>query len=124
MTTTELNTKLKEYIFAQIDSLSKDTPVIGFVKPLLTRAINKNFSKVKSMMDLIADEEGNIDIENILEEMTESVMNTKSFTCNTGFIGDIEIGDGAIKLKIPMTNKTLAFNVEDIKEFRKTLITE
>jgi hypothetical protein len=39
------------------------------MKPLLIRAINKNFNKVQDIAKLISDENGNIDIENILPEM-------------------------------------------------------
>jgi hypothetical protein len=72
-------------------------------------------------MNLIADEEGKIDIENLLTEMTESVMKTKAFTLNTGLLGDVEIGDGLIKLKIPMVNKSLVFNSEDLDGLKEVL---
>ena len=40
------------------------------------------------------DENGNIDIENILTEMTEDLLNTNPFLFKTQIIGDIEIGGG------------------------------
>jgi hypothetical protein len=50
------------------------------------------------MLDLISDDDGNIDVETIITEMAESVMDTKPFTVNTEFLGNIEIGGGIIKL--------------------------
>jgi hypothetical protein len=70
ITIDKLNTKLKEYLLNQINVLANDTPIIGFIRPLLTRAIDKNFSKVHKLLDLISDSEGNVDIENIVTEMT------------------------------------------------------
>lgn len=64
-----LSTRLKEYINDQVISLARENPMIGFMKPLITRAIDKNFDKVKKALDLISDKEGNIDIENIVDEM-------------------------------------------------------
>jgi hypothetical protein len=121
ITIEQLDIKLKEYIINQVESLSKDSPVISFIKPIITRVVDKNFTKVKSFMNLIADEEGNVDIENILTEMTESVMKTKSFTINTGILGNMEIGEGTIKLKIPMINKSLVFNSEDLEGLKEVL---
>lgn len=116
----QLNNKLKEYILNQVTNLAKDNPIISFAKPLITRAIDKNFTKVSKLIDLISDAEGNVDIENILTEMTESVMNTAPFTFNTGF-GDIEIGGGIIKLQIPLVNKSLVFNSNDLASLKEIL---
>jgi hypothetical protein len=121
VTIEQLDIKLKEYILSQVDSLAKDTPIVNFIKPIITRVVDKNFTKVKSLLGLIADEEGKIDIENILTEMTESVMKSKPFTFNTGILGDLEIGDGNIKMKIPMINKSLVFNSEDLDGLKEAL---
>jgi hypothetical protein len=40
------------------------------------------------MLDLIS-EDGKIDIDNIITEMADNIINSKPFTFNTGFIGDI-----------------------------------
>ena len=75
----KLTENIKTYIVTQIDTMSKSTPMINFMKPLITRALNNNFNKVTKALDLIADENGNIDIENILTEMTEGLLNTNPF---------------------------------------------
>ena len=54
----------------------------------------QKIDKVTKALDLIADENGNIDIENILTEMTEGLLNTNPFLFKTQVIGDIEIGGG------------------------------
>lgn len=116
--------RLQSYVLSQIDSMSQGNPMISFMKPLITRALSKNIAKVRKFLDLIADENGNIDIENILEEMISSVMTTEPFHFNTSFIGDVEIGGGSIKLNLPMTNKKLVFNQSDLESFKETIITK
>lgn len=119
--TKDLSIKLREYVDSQITSLGKSNPMISFAKPLITRVVDKNFSKITKTLDLIADEEGNIDVENIIEEMLQSVMGTDPFTFNTSFAGDIEIGGGLIKFNIPLTDKRLILNKVDIQNFKEML---
>ena len=124
VTIDKLTENLKAYITSQIDIMSKNTPMISFMKPLITRALDKNFSKVTKALDLIADENGNIDIEGILTEMTEELLNTNPFLFKTQIIGDIEIGEGQIKFNLPFTNKKLVFNIDDFQTFKEMLITK
>jgi hypothetical protein len=83
--------------------------------------VDKNFHKTKKFLDLIADETGDIDIETLLPEMIDSVMNTSPFTFKTDFMGDIELGGGLIKLNIPVINKTLIFNGDDLETLKDIL---
>lgn len=124
VTITQLTDNLKAYVSTQLDIMSKNTPMIGFMKPLITRALDKNFSKITKALDLIADDKGKIDIENILTEMISNVMNTNPFTFKTSFIGDIEIGGGQIKLNLPLTDKRLVLNITDLEAFKEMLITK
>lgn len=84
----------------------------------------KNFGKITKALDLIADENGNVDIEGILSEMMDNLMTTQPFTIKTSFIGDVEIGGGNIKLNIPLTDKRLVFNMSDLENFKEMLITK
>lgn len=122
MNTAQLTNNLRTYITSQLDTMSKSTPMIGFMKPLITRALDKNFNKVTKALDLIANEEGKIDIENILSEMMQNVMNTNPFIFKTSFIGDIEIGGGQIKLNLPLTDKRLVLDMNDLEAFKEMLI--
>lgn len=121
VTVTQLTDNLKSYILFQLDSIAKSSPLISFVKPLVTRALDKNIGKITKTLDLIADKDGNVDIENILIEMTDNLMTVNPFTFKTPFIGDIEIGNGEIKLNIPLTNKRLVLNRTDLETFKEML---
>lgn len=111
-------------VSSQLESMSKSSPVIGFMKPLITRALDKNFSKITKALELIADKDGNVDVEGILTEMMENLMTTNPFSFKTSFIGDIEIGGGQIKFNLPLTNKRLVLNMSDLEAFKETLITK
>ena len=124
VTVAQLTDNLKSYVSLQLDGMSKSNPMIGFMKPFITRALDKNFDKVTKTLDLISDKEGNIDIENIITEMMENLMNTNPFTFKTSFIGDIEIGGGEIKFNLPFTSKRLVLNITDLETFKEMLITK
>lgn len=124
MNTVQLTDNIKSYISLQLDSMSKTTPIIGFMKPLITRALDKNFSKVTKALDLIADNDGNIDVENIISEMIDNLINTNPFTFKTSFIGDVEIGGGEIKFNLPLTNKRLVLNTTDLDTFKEMITTK
>lgn len=124
VTVVQLTDNLKSYVSLQLDSMSKSNPMVGFMKPFITRALDKNFDKVTKTLDLISDKEGNIDIENIITEMMENLMNTNPFTFKTSFIGDIEIGGGEIKFNLPFTSKRLVLNITDLETFKEMLITK
>lgn len=124
MNVLQLTDTLKSYVALQLDNMSTTNPMIGFMKPLITRVVDNNIGKVKKTLNLIADNEGNVDIENILTEMMQNVMNTKPFTFNTSFIGDIEVGGGHIKLNVPLTNKRLVLGMADLETFKEMLITK
>lgn len=109
---------------AGINYTDRKTCKVIFMKPFITRALDKNFDKVTKTLDLISDKEGNIDIENIITEMMENLMNTNPFTFKTSFIGDIEIGGGEIKFNLPFTSKRLVLNITDLETFKEMLITK
>lgn len=122
MNTIQFTDKLKQYLIVQIDNLSKETPFVGFMKPFIDRAINKNFNKVEKLIDLISDQDNNIDVDNIITEIIENIMTTKPFTFKVDILGNIEIGGGCIKLNIPLTDKKLILNTTDLQNFKELLI--
>lgn len=118
----QLTVKLKEYILSQVESMGKNNPMISFAKPLIKRAIDNKFEGADKMLSLIADKDGNIDVASIMDEMTESLINTNPFTMNNSIVGNVEIGGGLIKLDLPFTSKRLVFNQDDIKLLKESLI--
>ena len=124
MEVNKLINKLKDYTISQVEILAKDNPLIGFTKPLIIRIIDNNMDKANKTLSILADKEGNIDIENIMTDMVKSVMETKPFTIHTSFVGDINIGNGKIILNIPFTSNNLVFNQSDLENLKNNLISE
>lgn len=121
ITVPKLIENLQRYIGVQINEMASTNPLIGFMKPLILRAANNSISKAHTSLSLLADKEGNIDVENILTEMVDSLMSTQPFTINTSFIGDIIIGNGNIKVGIPYTEKSIVFNSTDLQKLKEML---
>ena len=117
----QLIEKLKCFIEIQLNNMSNTSPAIGFLRPLIIRMLKNKLSGSTSFLDLIADETGNIDAENILSEMMVSVMNTQQFHINIPTLGDVAIGEGKIEVGIPFTDKSMVFNNRDLTELKELL---
>lgn len=118
---TQLTRNLKNYIDQQVISMARQNPMMSFMKPIITRVIDKKFEDIHKAIDMIADKEGNIDVEAILTEMIDSVMNTNPFILNVPVVGDIEIGGGVIKLNLPVVDKSLVLNKSDLDILKEML---
>lgn len=112
---------LQRYVDVQIAEMAKTNPMIGFMKPLISRAATNAIGKADKALSLLADKDGNIDVGTILTEMAESLMTTQPFTIKTSFIGDIVVGNGTIKVGIPYTERNLVFNSSDLQNLREML---
>ena len=121
ITVPKLIENLQRYVDIQISEISRTNPMMGFMKPLIKRAASNAIGKADKALLLLADKDGNIDINAILSEMTESLMTTQPFTINTSFIGDIVIGNGTIKIGIPYTERNLVFNSTDLQNLKEML---
>ena len=115
---------LKVYITTQLDILSKNTPIINITKPIINRIVDKNINKVTTVLNLVADESGNIDVENILNEIFNNIISSEQFTINIPIIGNAEIGGGFIKLNVPFTDKQIVLNKTDFITFKDMIITK
>lgn len=124
ITVMQLSDNLKKYILSQIDILSGNNPMVNFMKPLITRGLDKNFFKVTKALDLIADKDGKVDVEGILTEMIDNVKSSEPFSFNTSFIGEIEVGKGEIKFNIPFINKRLVLDSTDLSTLKEMLVTK
>lgn len=115
---------LKIFANTQLDKIAKDTPMLALAKPLIQRGLNNNINKVSSYLDFIANEKGEIDIENILPEMINSVMTIEPFLINAGTFGDIIVGGGYIRVTIPYINREVVFDHKDLEALKDVLITK
>lgn len=112
---------ISTFVSEYSDRISKDNPLMCFVKPILTRVVNNKLSEYESMISLIADKDGNIDIEGILSEIATSLTKVNPFNYNIQGL-NINVGGGTIGIDVPIINKRVVFNASDI-EYLKELLT-
>ena len=113
---------LKIFLNKQINSLAMTNPLISFSKPLITRIVNNKMDQADGFLSMLADSNGEIDVQSLIPEMIQSVMNTRPFVYHTGFLGDLEIGGGFIKMNIPMTNNQIVLGKADLDTLRDLFI--
>lgn len=115
--------RLKLFLHKQINSLAMNNPLIGFTKPVILRIVDNNIHKANGFLSMLADENGDIDMQSLIPEMIQSVMTTRPFVYHTEFLGDLEIGGGFIKMNIPMANSQIVLGKTDLDTLRE-LFTE
>lgn len=112
---------IKKFMLLQIDKLSEGTPLIQFLKPLTTRVIDNSAESAESMLKLLADTNGNIDTGQIIDEMVTNIINTKPFTIKIPYLDNIIIGDGTIQVNIPLIDKRIVFNADDLNTLKELI---
>lgn len=116
-----ITSKLEDYIQKQLILISKDNPSIALAKPFLSRIVNNNIYKVNNILKQIADKDGLVDVNGILSETIDNLISIKPFKMDSGFLGELEIGDGKIRMNLPIVDKVLVFNKEDLMNLKDFL---
>ena len=121
MTIDNVISGIKRFVLLQIDKLSEGSPLIQFMRPLIVRAIDNGVKNTRSMIELLADANGNIDTGQIIDEMVSNVINTKPFTIKVPYLDNIIIGDGTIQINVPFIDKKVVFNTEDLNTLKELI---
>lgn len=101
----------------KLTNLSKDNQLVNvFIRPIFSRIINNNIGKVNQALSIIADENGMIDADGILNDMIDNLI-ISPVKEERG----IKIGAGNVEIKIPFINKAIALDKDDINEFKEML---
>lgn len=106
------NTKLSE--------LSSTNPVVLIARPYIARVINNNIAKFDSLLKLAQDDNGMVDIEGIINETADNLLvaQVKKYP---EVLGGVEIGNGTIRVKIPLIDKVIELDTNDLTAFKETL---
>ena len=113
--------KVVEFIDSKLSVLSSNNPIVLIFRPVIARAINNNIGKLDSILKLIQDDKGMIDVEGIMDEMVNNLLVSK-VKQYPDILGGIDVGAGTIKVNIPYINKSLVFDTEDFESFKQSLI--
>lgn len=124
MNALEITDKLKTYIENKINILSKSNPILNFSQPFIMKIIDNKSAKISSFLNLFADDNGNIDIESLIDDMIQRLNTVDPFNLPLGSFNGIVIGGGKIKVGIPFIDKAIVFNVQDITALKSMLQTK
>lgn len=106
---------MKDYVSHKLSEMSANNSFILFARPIFDRIACNAIDKVDSVLKLLADKDGEIDIVSIGDEMINNLITAKSREYND-IIDGLIIGDGRVCIPINFINKKIILTHEDIKE--------
>lgn len=113
--------KIVSFVDMKLSELSATNPFVLIIRPIVARVVNNNIEKVDSVLKLIQDKDGKVDVEGILSEMIDNLL-VAQIKKYPDVLGGVEIGNGTIKINIPFVDKAVVFDSSDIEIFKQSLI--
>ena len=113
---------IKSYINTLVDDLAVNDFLISAIRPMIRMAIENNFYKVNNILKVLADKNGDIDFNKLIDETMTSMLNGKQATYPIGNFAIVEFGNNALKVTIPMMNKFFKFESQDFIKMKNFII--
>lgn len=112
--------KIVGFANSKLSELSSTNPVVLIARPYIARVINNNIAKFDSLLKLAQDDNGMVDIEGIINETADNLLvaQVKKYP---EVLGGVEIGNGTIRVKIPLIDKVIELDTNDLNAFKETL---
>ena len=112
--------KVVGFANAKLSELSSTNPVVLIARPYVARVINNNIAKFDSLLKLAQDDNGMVDIEGIINETADNLL-VAQIKKYPEVLGGVEIGNGTIRVKIPLIDKVIELDTNDLNAFKETL---
>lgn len=112
---------LHKFAVLQIDNMAKNNPIIQFIKPIISRSLGNMVGRLEKHLALVADVNGFVDVDGILNEMIENVKTMQPFHFDNPILKGVEIGGGHISFDIPGLNKQISFDVRDLEVLKEMI---
>ena len=122
MNVVKVSEGIKSYINTLVDDLAVNDFLIGAIRPMINMAIENNFYKVNNILKVIADKNGDLDFNKLVDETMTSMLNSKQATYPIGNFAIAEFGNNALKITIPALNKFLKFEPQDFIKMKNFII--
>lgn len=122
MNVNELSSKTKSYIIDLIDNLAQTNFMISVARPAINLAIDNNFYKAEDLLKSIADKDGNVDVNRLIDDTIKSVLNGRKGVLPVGKILQIQFGDDSMKIEVPSFNYYVSFDSNDFIKFKNYLL--
>ncbi len=122
MNVNELSSKTKSYIIDLIDNLAQTNFMISVARPAINLAIDNNFYKAEDLLKSIADKDGNVDVNRLIDDTIKSVLNGRKGVLPVGKILQLQFGDNSMKIELPSFNYYVSFDSNDFIKFKNYLL--
>lgn len=122
MNVVKVSEGIKSYINTLVDDLAVNDFLIGAIRPMIRMAIENNFYKVNNILKVLADKNGDIDFNKLVDETISSMLNGKQGSYPIGDFAIAEFGNNALKLTIPSLNKFFKFDSQDFIKMKNFII--
>lgn len=122
MNVNELSSKTKSYIIDLIDNLAQTNFMISVARPAINLAIDNNFYKAEDLLKSIADKDGNVDVNRLIDDTIKSVLNGRKGVLPVGKILQLQFGDNSMKIEVPSLNYYVSFDSNDFIKFKNYLL--
>ena len=111
---------LKNIVNTKIVEMTSNDALGLIIRPFINAAANKYICKVDTFLKFIEDDKtGMIDIKSILNEMMNNLITAKAKEYPNISKG-LVIGDGKIKMDIPLFVFLIVLDTKDIEEFKNS----
>lgn len=122
MNVKDVSSKTKIYIVDLIDNIAQTNFMISVARPAINMIIDNNFYKINNFIEMLADKDGNINIEKLIDDTIKSVLNGKEGTLPVGKICQLQFGNNKVKVEIPSINYYMSFDSNDFIKFKNYLL--
>lgn len=105
------------FIKNMVNTMTKDNFLLDLLlPPIVDEIIENNIDTAVNFLNMIADKDGNINVERLLNRIED-----KLIVSTVQKINGVEIGNGNIKFHIAGINKDLIVTHKDIERFKNQL---
>ena len=96
--------KIVGFVDTKLSEMSSTNPLVLIARPFIARVVNNNLNKLDSLLKLVQDEKGMIDVEGIMSETVDNLL-VAQIKKYPEVLGGVEIGNGKVRMNIPVINK-------------------
>lgn len=121
---------IDKFIDSRVDMIVGKNPIMNLMQPFIKKAfkgyINNYTDQIHGYLKLIADKNGNVDVESVLDEVINRFDTMDEIIIPTKNMGDVVMGKGKLVLEVPslfgLTANNLVFTTKDITDLKSMII--
>lgn len=119
---------IEKFVDSRITILTENNAMLSLAQPFIKRGVKRQLDKytgqIKQYLALVADEDGNIELDSLMDEVTTRFNEMPTTTVHNDLLGDVKLGQGVVEIEVSlpyMAQKTLTFTAEDITDLKNII---